>query len=140
MVCNASYNVSEHCTSTTTEKVPSFESIRKTHPLVKNHTLHIAAWLVLRNLWQKDAFQKKLWSISQTLLTNWPVSSSYVRVGNGKLTALDALKIMFWIIYQICLIMMWLIEQLMCTDLQYLHTMIHFMASQLTNLHYSVVI
>ena len=91
-------NVSEHCTSTTREKVPSFESIRKTHPLVKNHKLHIAAWLVLRNLWQKDAFQKKLWSISQTLLTNWPVNSGYASVVNGKLTALDALKIMFWII------------------------------------------
>ena len=47
------------------------DTSRKTHPLVANETLRLAAWLVSGNNWHQKAFQTKLQNLYQTQKRNF---------------------------------------------------------------------
>ena len=74
------------------------DTLGKTHLLVVNETLRLAAWLVSVNHWHQKAFQAKLQSLYQipeekiqSLLMNQPGASGLVAVVNRRMIPFDVL-------------------------------------------------
>ena len=74
------------------------DPLAKTHPLVVNQTLKLAAWLVSGNHSHQKTFQTKLQSLYQipeekvqSLLTNRPGASGLAGVVNRRLIPFDVL-------------------------------------------------